>query len=147
MNRRQMREHCFKMLFCSDFYPGNEIDEQLLRYFEQDIEDEQDENGKNIVLHSVLMTEEDRKELVDKVGDILEKLEEIDEALSNIAKGWKLSRMGKVERSILRLAYYEMKYDDKIPEKVAINEAVELSKEFGGDDTYSFVNGILANLV
>ena len=55
--------------------------------------------------------------------------------------------MGKVELTILRLALYEIKYDDDVPEKVAINEAVELAKKFGGDDSPAFINGILAKLV
>ena len=54
---------------------------------------------------------------------------------------------GKAELTILRLASYEMKYDDEIPEKVAINEAVELAKKFGGKDSPAFINGILAKLV
>jgi N utilization substance protein B len=55
--------------------------------------------------------------------------------------------MGKVELTILRLALFEIQYDEDVPEKVAINEAVELAKKFGGDDSPSFVNGILAKLV
>ena len=55
--------------------------------------------------------------------------------------------MGKVELTILRLALYEILYDEEVPEKVAINEAVELAKKFGGDDSSAFVNGILAKLV
>jgi N utilization substance protein B len=55
--------------------------------------------------------------------------------------------MGKVELTILRLALYEIKHDDDVPEKVAINEAVELAKKFGGDDSPAFINGILAKLV
>ena len=54
--------------------------------------------------------------------------------------------MGKVELTVLRLAVYEMRYDDDIPEKVAINEAIELSKKFGGDEAPAFVNGVLAKL-
>ena len=57
------------------------------------------------------------------------------------------SGMGKVELTILRLALYEIKHDDDVPEKVAINEAVELAKKFGGDDSPAFINGILAKLV
>ena len=55
-------------------------------------------------------------------------------------------RMGKVELTILRLALYEIKHDDDVPEKVAINEAVELAKKFGGDDSPAFINGILAKI-
>ena len=71
---------------------------------------------------------------------------EIDAMLEKVSRGWKLSRMGKVELTILRLAVYEMRFDEDIPEKVAINEAVELSKKFGGDDSPAFINGVLAKL-
>ena len=72
---------------------------------------------------------------------------ELDEKINGVAEGWKTKRMGKAELTILRLASYEMKYDDEIPEKVAINEAVELAKKFGGKDSPAFINGILAKLV
>ena len=62
------------------------------------------------------------------------------------ATGWKTSRMNKVDLAILRLAVYEIKWDDDVPVKVAINEAVELSKKFGGDESSSFVNGILGKI-
>ena len=55
--------------------------------------------------------------------------------------------MGKVDLSIIRLAVYEMKYEESIPDKVAINEAVELAKKYGTDDSPSFINGVLAKLV
>ena len=71
----------------------------------------------------------------------------LDEKINGVAEGWKTKRMGKAELTILRLASYEMKYDDEIPEKVAINEAVELAKKFGGKDSPAFINGILAKLV
>ena len=61
-------------------------------------------------------------------------------------KGWKTSRMNKVDLSILRLAVYEMKWDDEIPEGVAIDQAVELAKKYSGDDGPSFINGVLAKL-
>ena len=62
------------------------------------------------------------------------------------AKGWKTARMNKVDLTILRLAVYEMKWDEDIPDGVAINEAVELAKRFGGESSSSFVNGILGKL-
>ena len=74
-------------------------------------------------------------------------LPEIDEAINGVAEGWKTGRMGKVELTILRLAVFELRHDAEIPDKVAINEAVELAKKFGGDDAPAFVNGILAKLV
>jgi len=66
--------------------------------------------------------------------------------LEGISSGWKLNRMGKVDLTILRLAIYEIKFDDTIPTKVAINEAVEIAKLFGGDSSGAFVNGVLAKL-
>ena len=78
---------------------------------------------------------------------IKENLEQIDGQINEAAKGWRTDRMGKVELTLLRLAVYEMKYDDDIPQGVAINEAVELAKIFGGDTSSAFINGVLAKLV
>ena len=63
-----------------------------------------------------------------------------------MAVGWKTQRMGKVDLTIIRLALYEILYDEDIPTGVAINEAVELAKRYGTDESPSFVNGVLAKL-
>ena len=73
-------------------------------------------------------------------------LTEIDEKINNITDGWKTSRMGKVDLAIIRLAVYEILFDEDVPTSVAINEAVELAKQFGTDDSPSFVNGVLAKI-
>ena len=86
------------------------------------------------------------KDTEDKYAKILEQQDVIDEELNQISSGWKVSRMSKVDLNILRLAVYEMKYDEDVPVRVAINEAVELSKKFGGDDSSSFVNGVLGKI-
>lgn len=147
MTRREAREHCFKMLFCQDFYPAEEKEAQLEQYFEAPEEEESSETGKEEILHQVEMGEEDRKMLEERVERIMARIPEIDSKIDAVAEGWKTRRMGKVELTILRLAVFEMKEDEQIPEKVAINEAVELAKKFGGKDAPSFVNGILARLV
>ena len=77
---------------------------------------------------------------------IREKMAEIDKTIDEKSTGWKTSRMGKVELTILRLAVYEMLFDEDVPVTVAINEAVEIAKKFGGDDTPAFVNGVLAKV-
>lgn len=64
--------------------------------------------------------------------------------INEIAEGWKTERMGKVDLTILRLAVYEIRFDEDVPTSVAINEAVELAKKYGQDGSPSFVNGILA---
>ena len=131
MGRRELRESIFQLLFMTEFNDNQEMAEQKQLYLEG-IEDIQDK---------------DQSYIQDKFEKIREKLPEIDEALNEASKGWKTSRMGKVELSILRLAVYEVRYDDDVPGKVAINEAVELAKAYGTDDSASFVNGILAKLV
>ena len=79
----------------------------------------------------------------DKALNVILKSEEIDEMLNEHVTGWKTSRMNKVDLSILRLAVYEMKYDEDVPVGVAINEAVELAKQFGGDRSSAYINGML----
>ena len=88
----------------------------------------------------------DQQYIVKKYAHIIEKLPEIDKALEDTAEGWKVSRMGKTDLTILRLAVYEMEYDEDVPVGVAVNEAVELSKKFGGDESPAFVNGILGKI-
>ncbi len=80
----------------------------------------------------------------EKYDNIMEKLSEIDEMINEKAECWTTARMGKVELTILRLAVYEIQFDDTIPTSVAINEAVELSKKFGQDSSSSFINGVLS---
>ena len=136
------------MLFSADFYPTQEeAIAQLGQYLQSPEEDDVDESGILQVLHKVELKETDSEYLQARTANIMEKILEIDEKLNQAAAGWKTKRMGKVELTILRLALYEMLYDDAIPEKVSINEAVELAKKFGGNDSPSFVNGILAKFV
>jgi len=99
------------------------------------------------VLHQVDLEGADKTALEARVEAIMKKIPELDERINGVAEGWKTRRMGRVELTILRLALFEMKEDQEIPEKVAINEAVELAKKFGGDGAPAFVNGILAKLV
>ncbi len=147
MTRREAREHCFKMLFCQDFHPAEEKEYQLESYFEAPLEDMTNEDGEDEVLHEVDIKEADRAYLEERAAKIMKCIPEIDAQIDAVAEGWKTNRMGKVELTILRLAVYELKMDEEIPEKVAINEAVELAKKFGGDDAPAFINGILAKIV
>ena len=93
------------------------------------------------------VTDEEIRYLKDRFCLIRDRLVEIDELISQTASGWKLNRMGMVDRNLLRLAAYEIRYDEEIPDKVAINEAVELAKTYGGEASGSFVNGVLAKLM
>ena len=131
MTRREIRENIFKLVFCGKFHTSDELQGQVDAYFEALPE----------------ATEEERAYMTQKFNGIKDRITEIDAKINEVAKGWKTGRMGKAELAILRLAVYEMLYDEEVPVKVAINEAVELAKTFGGDDSAAFVNGILAKLV
>lgn len=130
MTRRALREQVFLMLFRVEFHDADEVTEQIDLYKEE-LEE---------------CSEKDCTYIVDKFKSIVEKLEEIDNAIGEVSKGWKVSRMAKVDIALLRLAVYEMKYEESVPVKVAINEAIELAKQYGSDDSPAFVNGVLAKL-
>lgn len=130
MGRREQREHIFKLLFMSQFNSAEEMPEQLSLYFSSVPE----------------LEEKDQAYMEEKYSKVLGHLEEIDEILNEFSKGWKTKRMSRVDLTALRLAVYEIKYDEDVPVGVAINEAVELAKRFGGDASGSFVNGILGKV-
>lgn len=73
--------------------------------------------------------------------------EEIDAVLTHYLKGWQVSRLSRVDRQILRLAAYELAFREDVPGKVAVNEAIELSKHFGTDESGKFVNGVLGRML
>ena len=134
MKRSELREHIFRMIFGYEFNSDAEMPEQMQLYFEQLDE----EDG--------VPTEAEAGYIREKALNVILKTEEIDEMLNKNTKGWKTSRMNKVDLSILRLAVYEMKWDEEVPEGVAIDQAVELAKKYSGDEGPSFVNGVLAKL-
>ena len=87
-----------------------------------------------------------QKIILEKYEAVAGHIAEIDELINQYAKGWKTTRMNKVDLAILRLAVYEMKWDEEVPVGVAINEAVELAKRFSGGDSPSFINGVLGKI-
>ena len=115
MRRSEQREHIFKLLFMTQFNTENEMPEQLSIYFE----------GLGEV------SEKDQEAIQQKYDHILEHLDEIDGILNDYSRGWKTTRMNRVDLTALRLAVYEMKMDEDVPVGVAINEAVELAKRNG----------------
>ncbi len=148
MNRKSEREFTFKLLFMSDFYDKKELKDELLLYFDAPFPfEENSEKNEDINEQSSLkenLSDDDRRRIVARYVEIIDKFDEIDKKISEVSKGWTIDRIGKVELAILRLAVYEILYDEGIPTSVSINEAVELAKKFGPQDSYSFVNGILA---
>ncbi|OLO42841.1 N utilization substance protein B [Alkalihalophilus pseudofirmus] len=81
------------------------------------------------------------------VSGTLSHQEEIDKILSGNLSNWTLDRVGNVDRAVLRMAVHEMKYIDDIPMNVTFNEAIELAKAFGGEESGRFVNGVLSKVV
>lgn len=77
------------------------------------------------------------------VDGVAEKREQIDQRIREASTNWKLERMAIVDRNILRVAIYELLFMDEIPAKVTLNEAIEVAKKFGSEDSGSFINGIL----
>lgn len=131
MGRSELREHIFRILFRIEFQPKEEMEEQLALYLEE--------------LESAKDTE--KEYIRTKYAAIAEKVEMIDEKINTSVTGWKTSRMGKVDLTILRLAVYEIEWDEEVPQGVAINEAVELAKRYGGEESPSFINGVLGKIV
>ena len=132
MSRRELREQIFKLIFRAEFYDKEELPEQEKLVFED---------------YELNMKPEDETYISEKSNKILEKLDEIDGMINQEAKGWTTERMGKIELTILRLAIYEIKFDEDVPAGVAINEAVEIAKKFGQEESAGFVNGVLAKFV
>ena len=128
MTRRQLRENVFKMLFRVEFHDDKELPEQLI-LFEDEVEP---------------ISENEKIYMTNKYKDIYAHIEELDAAIDEVSRGWKTTRMGKVDLTLIRLAVYEIRFEEDIPVKVSINEAIELAKKYGTDDSPAFVNGILA---
>lgn len=130
MKRTELRDHIFKLVFGMEFNTADDLKAQTELYLEE-LDDAK---------------EKDLEYIRAKTKRISEELPEIDRLINDAAKGWKTTRMNKADLSILRLAVYEMRWDDDVPVGVAIDEAVELAKRYSSDDGPSFINGVLAKL-
>lgn len=132
MSRRELREQIFKFIFRAEFNTMEEMPQQEEFFFED---------------YELELSKKDADYISTKSNRILEKLDEIDSMINAKAKGWTTERMSKVDLTILRLAVYEIEFDEEVPAGVAINEAVELAKKFGQEESAGFVNGVLAKFV
>lgn len=127
MNRREARKQAFLLLFQYKFQP-EDIGTLLDAFFEENKAGAQADYIKSVVLGTT------------------EKLSEIDDVLSEYSKDWEVDRISSVSLAVLRLAVYEMLYMEDIPTAVSVSEAVDLAKEYEGEEAAPFVNGILGNL-
>lgn len=130
MNRSKIREETFKLLYSLEFY-NEDIETQINQYIEENaISEMQDIEYVKNTLYGI----EKEKINIDKIIS------------ENLAIKWTIDRISKIDLAILRLAIYEIRYTE-IPFKVAINEAVELAKAYGDDNSKVFINGVLASVV
>lgn len=130
MLRSQVREEVFKILFRLPFTTDEEMEEQIIYSLEE-------LNGKS---------EKNLNYIKDKVNEIRTNLDEIDQKIESCCEGWSLNRIGKAEITIMRIAVYEMMMEEDIPESIAINEAVELTKSYCDEEAKGFVNAVLAKV-
>lgn len=132
MTRKRTRENLYIMLFQTNFHSEEDVMEQAGIYLEG--------------LEDADATNKAKTELKDRFQTVLEHIGEIDKIIEEKSKGWELSRLPKADLSVMRLAVFEILFDEDVPNGVAINEAVELAKKYGGDKSYGFVNGVLASI-
>jgi len=131
MGRHEQREQVFMLLFRVEFHTPEEMPRQERLFFED---------------NETVTREKDAAYIEAKEKAVREKISEIDQIIDKNTEGWDTTRMGKVELTILRLAVYEMLFDEDVPKGVAIDEAVETAKKFGQDNSGGFVNAILAKI-
>ena len=131
MNRSEMREQAFKIMYSLEIQKNENLEEQLELYIESN--EIKDESAIEYIKDAVLGIEENKKEILGNIE-------------KNLKKDWKIERISKIDLVILKLAIYEITYKE-IPYKVVINEAVELAKKYGEDNSKNFDNGILASIV
>lgn len=130
MLRSQIREEIFKILFRYPFMEESEMQEQIA-FCMENLEGKSEENLAYIR---------------NKVNQIIEHREAIDEKIQDNCEGWNLNRVGKAEIAIMRVAVYEFLYEKEIPMSVSINEAVELAKSYCDEDAKGFVNAVLGKV-
>ena len=126
MSRRAARRHIFSLIFQLEFLKNSDKDALFESYVEN--------HGEKLP---------DSKFIYEEFSGVYQNLEKIDEIIGETLKAWTTDRLNKADLAILRLAVYEMMYNDEIPASVAINEAVELSKVYCEDDSPGFINAIL----
>ncbi|MGN1319354.1 MAG: transcription antitermination factor NusB [Lachnospirales bacterium] len=130
MSRRTARKHIFNLIFQTEFNKEITLKEMLDTY----------------VLEYKDYGENDADFIKEEYKGVVNNIEDIDNVIDKSSRGWSVNRISKVDLAILRLAVYEIIYSD-VPDKVAVNEAVELAKEFSEDKSPVFINGILGNVI
>lgn len=132
LKRRKIREKILQCIFAGDL-GEMEVDKVIQTI---GVIDAIDEKNK-----------EDKAFLEEMVQGVLNNIDTLDNKISPHLKDWQLDRIAEVDKNILRFAVYEILFFKKTPLRVCVNEAVELAKKYGGEESYKFINGVLANLI
>lgn len=135
MSRKVAREFAFKIIFAENFQNEEINPEEVIPSLASETEKLDD------------ITKEDMEYIKDITNGVYSNIALLDEKIEKHLKGWTMDRICKTDLAILRLAIYEILYREDIPDKVSVNEAVELAKMFSEDSSPSFVNGVLAGIL
>ncbi len=138
MSRTLAREDAFKLIF--ELMLSNTTPESVIAYMCETAQ------SNNEMWAQKNVTRENMEYIQSVVNGIKEKEKEINEKISSKLRNWTIDRISKVNLAVLQLGTYELVYMDDIPDKVCINEAVEIAKKYGGKDSGAFVNGVLASV-
>jgi N utilization substance protein B len=130
MGRKKARDCAFKCIYQLGFDFSLNLEDILKYNYEED-------NS----------TEEEKEYISELLNGVANNIDAIDEQILNNLKDWTIDRIAKIDLAILRLAIYEIKYIENVPAKVSVNEAVELAKMYGNENSANFVNGLLAKVI
>jgi transcription antitermination protein NusB len=137
--RRRAREIALQVLFSLDLNPGVTPAQALAQFWHDFVYESRPEDPtadadppREVVSFAETL-----------VGGTVENLAELDGIIQRASKNWRLERMARVDRNVLRLATYELRYVPEVPAKVVINEAIEVAKRYGASESPAFVNGLL----
>jgi len=146
MSRTDARRHAFVLIFQFPYYqPMDAKTLALLKAHYYDYLDEAVREPDEVPL-AKRPTGRDAEYTDRVIWGTLENEARLDGVIGNFLKDWDVNRLNRVDLALLRLAIYEMLCEPDVPFGVAVNEAVELAKQFGGDDSPSFINGVLGNV-
>lgn len=133
MTKHEMREEVFKIIFGLDFHQDEDIRATVEKYMEKSCD--------------LPLSYREQERIIERAVAIGSMEAELDAEINAVAKGWTTAYMGRAELNLLRIAVYEINHDATVPDKVAVNEAIELAKLYCNDDTPKFVNGLLSHFV
>ena len=139
MSRKSARENAFKIIYSCALM--KEPPDDICAYFEETVREDNDLWAEDE------MSASDKDYMRAVVFGTAEKKDELNEKIAPLLKKWDIGRLPKVDLAILQLAVYEIEYLDDVPDRVSVNEAVEIAKKYGENDSYKYINGVLAQFV